>query len=167
MVVLLCHGLERLAVLTACNGVAAIACLVLLHTLLGGGRRPRPGVVLAAASWGLMRFATDNEAYVLPLALSLAALACLRRSGGGMAGWHWAGGSLSALAISMHQLQLLWALPLALYAWRLGGLRAVVRFCTAHSLVLILYTAVWLAAGVRWASSCLGRVCYRRDTCRV
>ena len=115
---------DTLAALKTLNALAYGGLLVALGMVLrrlGGPRAPVAAWLLATGScWGLLRFATENETYILPLVAStLASAAWLQTNtelGSGRdwprRGWWLTAGALAALGALLHQVQLWWWLGL-------------------------------------------------------
>ena len=104
------------------NALAAGGCLWVLAPLLrwAGARREAVPVwlLVVGSTFGMLRFATENEAYVQPLLLALLAslvwVQALRSQGGRRGGWLLLAGGLAVLACLIHQLMVWWALGLVL-----------------------------------------------------
>ena len=101
-------------------------------------------LALAGSSFGLLRFATENETYVLPVLLSVgASVAWLRHLRRGAPAPLLLAGGLAAGACLLHQVQVWWWLGLligtALYSARRG---AILIFMAPALLVPLAY---WLA----------------------
>ncbi len=135
-------GEKTILLFQAANALAGAACIGLLASILqknGLAEKTAFWLCLAVAGcWGFARFATDNEAYVLPILFSLMALRTLMSDR-----WAWAAGLFSAIAILFHQVQLWWALPMLWLVWRQGGMRAALVFAGWHLVVPVGYWAVW------------------------
>ncbi len=138
---------DPLAALVGLNTLAyggLLAALGALLRRLGGGAAPVAAWLLAVGScWALLRFATENETYLLPLLASvLASAAWLRANVAENAsamdpappgttaakrpnparGWWLAAGALAALGGLLHQVQSLWWAGLLVgAAWGPGG----------------------------------------------
>jgi hypothetical protein len=139
---------EVIHALLALNALAYGGVLLGLRALL----RPlvaAPGLrlgllLLAGSSFGLLRFATENETYILPLLLSVwASVAWLRHLRGGQAGWLLLSGLLAAGACLLHQLHVWWWLGLLLGSGRYSPRRGAAVWFGAPALLLPL--AYWLA----------------------
>ncbi|HEX8426729.1 hypothetical protein [Hymenobacter sp.] len=108
---------DALAALKVLNAVAFGGCLLVLRDLLrrvGGAAAPVAGwLLVVGSSFGMLRFATENETYILPLLLSLLASRSwwqAVRKGGNQ---HWvAAGAWAALAALFHQIHAGWWLAL-------------------------------------------------------
>lgn len=121
---------EVLSALLALNALAYGGVLLGLRRLLclltGSAALRLALLALAGCSFGLLRFATENETYVLPLLLSVwASVAWLRHLRAGALAQLLLAGGLAAGACLLHQLQVWWWLGLligtALYAPRRGA----------------------------------------------
>lgn len=113
------------------NALAAGASLLALGRLLSRAGAPLAAIpawlLLVGSCFGLLRFATDDEAYIQPLLLALlASLAWARAlyapvaAGLRRAGWLLLAGLLAVLACLVHQLMVWWwlGLLLGLRPWR-------------------------------------------------
>lgn len=146
------HGVDltpdTLAALKALNALAAGACLLVLHRLLRllrPGKAAGPWLLLVGASFGMLRFATENETYVQPLLLSLLASRAWVRywlSGQRLRHLVWAG-LWAALACLFHQIHFFWWLGLLLgTGWYAGRkLRSLVLYALPALLVPLAYVA--------------------------
>ena len=112
-------GLPALLWLQRLNALAAGASLLALARLLGRAGTPRAAVpawlLLVGSCFGMLRFATDNEAYILPLLLALLASRAWARALSAPAARSWwlaLAGLLAALACLVHQLMVWWWLGL-------------------------------------------------------
>ncbi len=111
---------DALAALKLLNALAAGALLAALGGLLRRVGRPAAPVaawlLAVGSSFGLLRFATENETYVLPLLASVLASAAWVRAGQGPAGRMRAGlllaGTWAALGALLHQVHFWWWLGL-------------------------------------------------------
>ena len=113
-------SIDTLAALKALNAWGFGASLLVLRELLrrvGGARPPVAGwLLLVGSSFAMLRFATENETYMLPLLLSLlASRSAWRAASGevGLSGWLAAGG-WAAGACLLHQIHAGWWLGLLL-----------------------------------------------------
>ena len=127
-------GLAALPWLQALNALAYGSCLLALGRLLpwaGVARAAVPAwLLLVGSCFGMLRFATENEAYIQPLLLALlASLAWARalRAEKSAGRWLLLAGLLAVLACLVHQLLVWWwlGLLLGLRPWR--GRPAAVR----------------------------------------
>lgn len=75
--------------------------------------------VLAASSFGFLRFATDAETYVLPIMWTLASAYAYLKSNTLVNTF--LAGVFAVLAICTHQLQIWWALALIIHTWKFSG----------------------------------------------
>ena len=156
--------------LQALNALAYGGCLLLLARLLArAGAAPAAvpaWVLLVGSCFGMLRFATDNEAYIQPLLLALGASVAWARGVAGSADLvagetqqeilsqksatgafsaFLLAGLLAALACLVHQLLVWWwlALLLALRPWRRSTWRPALAYAAPALLVPLAY---WLAA---------------------
>lgn len=142
-------GLAALRALQALNALAAGGCLLALGGLLRQSGAPPAAVpawqLLVGSCFGLLRFATENEAYVLPLlAALLASQAWVRAQDRAARPGRWLGlaGALAVLACLLHQLMVWWwlGLLLGLRPWRNWvALRVAALFLAPAALVPLAY----------------------------
>jgi len=155
----LLHGLgqhpDTLAALKALNALAAGASLWVLGRILRQlhvpAARAAAWVLVAGASFGLLRFATENEAYVLPLLFSL------------LGSWAWAryclaaaprrgtlawAGCWAAVACLFHQIHFFWWLGLLLGTLWYDPRK--LRAALLYALPGLLVPAAYLAALPSW-----------------
>jgi hypothetical protein len=135
------------------NALAAGASLLVLARLLWRAGTPSAAVpawlLLVGSSFGMLRFATENEAYILPLLLALlASLAWAQALYAPAVRHRWLllAGLLAAGACLVHQLMIWWwlGLLLGLRPWRgRPELRAVLSYALP---ALVVPTAYALAA---------------------
>ena len=138
---------EALSFMQAINAVFAILCLFLFRSLLqiigAGISQIRGCILIAGASFVFMRFATDNETYLLALLLSLVASyfflsdQCKHRNGILISGL------LAALACLFHQIHFFWWLgffiTIIIYN---KSLKALLQFSLPALIVPIAYYLV-------------------------
>ena len=141
------------------NALAAGASLLALGRLLGRAGAPQATipawVLLVGSCFGMLRFATDNEAYIQPMLLSLlASLAwaqALYAEQGASRRWLLLAGLLAALACLVHQLMVWWwlGLLLGLRPWRnRAALCAGLSYAAPALLVPLAYALVAPGGGV-------------------
>jgi hypothetical protein len=131
------------------NALAAGASLLVLARLLWRAGTPSAAVpawlLLVGSSFGMLRFATENEAYILPLLLALLASLAWAQALYAPAERHrWLvlAGLLAAGACLVHQLMIWWALGLllGLGPWRgRPELRAVLSYALPLLLLPVAY----------------------------
>jgi hypothetical protein len=147
---LLPASLDTLAALKVLNALAFGGFLLVLRSLLrrvGGAGAPVAGwLLLAGSSFGMLRFATENETYVLPLLLSLLASRNWWRAAAGETGWRgWlSAGAWAAGAALLHQIHAFWWLGLLvglLWARPVGRWVAAVLYSLPALLVPVAYAA--------------------------
>ncbi|UOG75581.1 hypothetical protein MTX78_03070 [Hymenobacter tibetensis] len=111
------NSVDTLMALKALNALAFGACLVVLRSLLrrvGGIGAPVAGwLLVVGSSFGMLRFATENETYILPLLLSLLASRSWWQAitEGGSKHWLLAG-TWAVGAVLLHQIHAGWWLAL-------------------------------------------------------
>ncbi|TGE21145.1 hypothetical protein [Hymenobacter metallicola] len=139
---------DTLTALKALNTLAAGACLLLLRQLfrlLLPQKPVWPWLLVAGASFGMLRFATENEAYLPPVALSLLASSSWALfQGQPQRLWYVFGaGFWAALACLFHQIHFFWWLGLLLgTGWYASAkLRSLVLFALPALLVPGAYAA--------------------------
>lgn len=152
-------GLAALGWLQALNALAAGGSLLALGGLLRRAGVGAPAVpawlLLVGSTFGMLRFATENEAYIQPLLLALlASLAWARalasRTARRAGWWLLAAGTLAALACLVHQLLLWWwlGLLLGLRPWRSrAALGAALLYLGPALLVPLTYALALVAQG--------------------
>ncbi|GAB2956333.1 hypothetical protein GCM10027048_22920 [Hymenobacter coalescens] len=141
---------DALRALLALNALAYGGVLLTLRGLLHQLQCP-PGLrlallLLAGGSFGLLRFATENETYILPLLLSmLASRSWLRHWESKRWGPQLAAGAWAAAACLLHQLHVWWWLGLLLGSWRYGPRRGSVLVFGVPTLLVPLAYGLALA----------------------
>ncbi|GAA4010014.1 hypothetical protein GCM10022408_22770 [Hymenobacter fastidiosus] len=148
-------SLDTLAALKMLNALAAGASLWVLLRILRQLKQPEPmvmaWVLVVGASFGMMRFATENEAYVLPVLFSLLGSLCWTRYQVAAlprpALLVWAGLG-AAGACLFHQIHFFWWLGLLLgTAWTAEKKR---RDILLYTLPALLVPAAYVAALPVW-----------------
>ena len=133
---LLPASIDTLAGLKGMNALAFGGCLLVLRDLLrrvGGATAPVAGwLLVVGSSFGMLRFATENETYLLPQLLSLLASRSWWRALSGQGGpQSWvAAGAWAAAAALLHQIHAFWGVGLLLGMlmsrqsgrWKVAGL---------------------------------------------
>ncbi|MBC6697500.1 hypothetical protein [Hymenobacter sp. BT190] len=147
---LLPASLDTLAALKVLNTLAFGGCLLVLRSLLrriGGVMAPVAGwLLLVGSSFGMLRFATENETYILPLLLSLLASRSwwyAATGETGRRGWL-AAGAWAAGAALLHQIHAFWWLGLLMgVLWAHPARRWVMAalYCLPALLVPVAYAA--------------------------
>ena len=118
----------------AINAVAAGVCLALLYLLSRRSGNGLTSILLAGSAFGVMRFATENETYVLPILFSLlGSLLLLRYRKSGRRQQLTAGFLALSVAILFHQIHVWWWLAAA---WAFRKDRTA-RICMACSVILV------------------------------
>jgi len=147
-------GLPALRWLQMLNALAAGASLLVLARLLWRAGTPSAAVpawlLLVGSSFGMLRFATENETYILPLLVALlASLAWAQALYAPATRHRWLllAGLLAACACLVHQVMVWWGLGLllGLRPWR-GRLRLWAAFSYALPPLLLLPVAYAVAA---------------------
>jgi hypothetical protein len=146
---LLPNGWDVLAALKVLNALLFGGILLALRPVLraaGGGNVPVWALLLVVgASFGLLRFATENEAYIAPVFVSLVGSAVwCRWVQTRHLGWAVLAGTLTASACLMHQIHFWWWLALALATWLGQPLRW--RAAIAYALPALLVPAAYALA---------------------
>lgn len=153
---LLPASVDALAALKAMNALAFGGCLLVLRSLLrsvGGPAAPVAGwLLVAGSSFGMLRFATENETYILPLLLSLLASRSWWRgiSGQGGADSWVAAGAWAAGAALLHQIHAFWGLGLLLGIVLSSGQKGRRRAAGLYMLPALLVPAAYVAALPTW-----------------
>ncbi len=116
---------DVLAGLKGLNALLFGGILLALRPVLrasGGHEAPvAPLLLVVGASFGLLRFATENEAYLAPLFVSLlGSVAWCRWAQTQRLGWVALAGALTAGACLLHQIHVWWWLALGLTTWLAG-----------------------------------------------
>ncbi|UOQ54681.1 hypothetical protein [Hymenobacter cellulosivorans] len=144
---------DTLAALKALNALAAAGSLLVLRQLLRVVAPVKPvgaWLLLVGGSFGVLRFATENETYIQPLLLSLlGSLAWVRYQlcGQRPTNLFWAG-FWAAVACLFHQIHFFWWLSLLLgTVWYAHH---KVRSGVLYSLPALLVPAAYLAALPTW-----------------
>jgi hypothetical protein len=154
-------GLSALLWLQMLNALAAGASLLVLARLLWRAGTPSAAVpawlLLVGSSFGMLRFATENETYILPLLVALlASLAWAQALYAPAARHRWLvlAGLLAAVACLVHQLMIWWSLGLllGLRPWRgRPERRAVLSYALPQLLLPVAY-ALAAPSGVAGAA---------------
>ncbi len=122
------------------NGLAYLALVMGCNQLLAQRKQAlHPAALVLAASWGLLRYAVEFEAYLFPLLCGLLATWAISKNRPGYAGL--------ALAFGMlfHQLAVVWVLAIVWAMARQKGWRALAWLLPGLLLVPAVYAAVYLA----------------------
>lgn len=157
-------GAPALLWLQMLNALAAGASLLVLARLLWRAGTPSAAVpawlLLVGSSFGMLRFATENETYILPLLLALLASVAWARvlyAEAARSRWLLLAGLLAAGACLVHQLMVWWwlGLLLGLRPWRgRAARRAALSYALPALLVPLAYALVapgGAAGSVRFA----------------
>jgi hypothetical protein len=142
------YGTEDvMGMMQADNALFAAGTLWLLRGLL---LRIQPafttaGILMAGAAFGFMRFAVENETYILPLFLGVLALSLDKQRK-----WHTELALVLALALAMlfHQSYIFWYLAFILYRLRITAWRSAIFPALALPLVAGVYWVVAYSKGL-------------------
>ncbi|MBO0357739.1 hypothetical protein J0X19_07260 [Hymenobacter sp. BT186] len=151
---LLLAQVDALTALKALNALAFGGCLLVLRNLLrrvAGPAAPVAGwLLVVGSSFGMLRFATENETYIVPLLLSLLASRSWWRAvtEGGSASWL-AAGSWATGAALFHQIHAGWWLAL-LVGTVLGGGKSWWHKALLYVLPALLVPVAYAAALPSW-----------------
>ncbi len=119
----LIYPVSAVKALLIMNAFAASISLILFIQIvkLGGYSLSNAVIiaVLAASSFGFLRFATDAETYVLPIMWTFASAYAYLNSSTLVNTF--LAGVFAVLAICTHQLQIWWALALFIHTWKFSG----------------------------------------------
>lgn len=151
-------SVDELSLMKKVNAVAAAFSIFTLgHTLkkIGTGNRQIFSLlILAGSAFGFMRFATENETYILPVTLSLGGTYYWVGAQESKQTWQYLlSGSLLSLACLFHQIHFFWWLglgvPLLLFPInKVKHLKDIVAFFLPALIVPIIYSlAVYLTTG--------------------
>lgn len=152
---LLPFSVDTLAALKAMNALAFGGCLLVLRSLLRSVGGPAASVagwlLVAGSSFGMLRFATENETYILPLLLSLLASRSWWRGMSGQDGaGNWlAAGAWAAGAALLHQIHAFWGLVLLL-GIVLSGQKRRWKAALLYMLPALLVPVAYAAALPTW-----------------
>lgn len=133
----------------AINAVAAGGCLAMLYLLSRNSGNGFIAVLLAGSAFGVMRFATENETYMLPILFSLWGSWFLFKYRVSGQKQHLLAGFLAlSVAILFHQIHVWWWLAAA---WTLRKDRTA-RICMTCTVILVaaVYALAAGAMGVPW-----------------
>lgn len=141
------HNHQVMAVLTATNAIAAGMGLWIFGRLLrfGGISNPAPWIWLAAGCFGWLRFATENETYILPILFSLTGTLYLLKASQIGCNRFWPAFVLLGIAVLSHQIHIMWLLAATIWLWRNSGFKKHTVWPPLVS-ALLLIGAYWLAA---------------------
>jgi hypothetical protein len=139
---------DVLASLKVFNAITAVICLLLLNLLMdyrGVTLQKRIiWLLLVGSSWGVMRFATENETYLAPLVYALlGSLFFSRYTSTGKDKFLVMAGASTAFAALVHQIHFFWwlSLLLALLAHR-KPVRAIFSYALPALMVPLAYVLV-------------------------
>jgi hypothetical protein len=142
---------DTLSLMKVLNSLAAGCSLFLLDRILKEQNIPFRDSVLwvsfVGATWGVMRFATENETYLLPICLSLLGSLWLAKFLSGKKNIYlfWAG-LFTALAALFHQIHFFWWLGIALILLiKVRSLKHLILFLLPASIVPISYLLVFVS----------------------
>ncbi|NDW08885.1 hypothetical protein [Dysgonomonas sp. 520] len=135
-----------LSAMIAVNAVFATGCLIVMRpillTLTNDKMRCALLLILLGSCFGFMRFATENETYIIPLFFSLwASLNYLRNRN------IFTTSLLAAIACLFHQIHFFWWLGLMILALRTNGksgkMKTLILYCSAALIVPLAYCLVF------------------------
>ncbi len=142
------HSIEAIVALNLMNAFAALLSLSFFYkVLLQIEIDPKKALwfsLLAGVSFGFMRYATDAEAYILPLLFSMISsyyfITCKHKLYLVLAG------TFAALAILTHQLQIWWTLAMLIYLFRKKPYqpKQIIAFILPLACVPLVYYLVFL-----------------------
>lgn len=102
------EAMALMCLLNALYGVFVLQLLAAIFKRRGfTNQQIMPFILLAGASWGMLRFTSENETYVLPILFSLLGVNALEKSKENGQPLYWAG-FWFAFACLFHQLQVWW-----------------------------------------------------------
>ncbi len=130
---------------------AGISLFFLYKTALRltGSNAAFTALLLCGSAFGFMRFATENETYIIPLALSMAGSYYLFVSENIPKKWPVvAGFSLLALAVLFHQMHIWWLLA-ACFAFR-KNMTAVISGIAGCLIIIMVYVLAANENGIPW-----------------
>lgn len=142
---------DVLAFLKGLNALVAAVCLVVTTRIfrqMGKDTFEVTGfLILTGSSFALWRFATENETYLIPLALSLLASSFfLRYLRGGSVRHLFLAGTFGSLAILYHQIHFIWWLGIFIgIVFYIRQWRAIVSYALPLFLVPLLYGIVYFS----------------------
>ncbi|MEZ4685653.1 MAG: hypothetical protein R3B47_06185 [Bacteroidia bacterium] len=139
---------DVLSMMKALNAVLAGLSVWVLGRILKERKLPQSQIIgwmlLAGGSFGVMRFASDNETYLIPLLLSLmASWAFLKNSN--QQRWLLLTGTFAALAVLFHQLHVWWWLGLLVGVMRMKSLKVRLYYCLPALMIPLVY--LWVLWG--------------------
>ena len=136
--------MDVIAVLQAGNALAAGGVLLLTGALMNRLRSEYTLAVLmvVGSSFGFMRYATENETYIMPLLFGILSLWFMMGSLHGR--WWWSALAL-AFAMLFHQTYIFWWLPAVWYAFRTEGIKKAFIPASALLLTALVYQGAAVA----------------------
>ncbi len=145
--------IELIFLLKLMNAIAASAAIyMLMKILLLLGVDTIKALLLSlfvSFSWGVIRFAIDNEAYIIPIALSVSAsYFYIKAQKRDINRYYIISGLLAALACLYHQVMFFWWLALAAPIIRRLPERKALLFLLPSAIVPITYIAVMIYEGL-------------------
>lgn len=136
--------------LQAINALAAAVSLWLVYLIRrhqAGAAAASLAVLLAGSAFGVMRFATENETYMLPLMFSLWGSWLLIRRDADMRGLV-AGAAMLSLAVLFHQMHIWWMMAAFWYFRR--NRRALAVLAGGIAVIALVYVGAAQQARVPW-----------------
>lgn len=144
------HDLDMLWLMQAGNSLVAGGILLLCGALMQKIRPEysRASLVCIGSSFGLMRFATENETYMLPLFFGLLALWISQ----GNHSWKWIlAACMLSLSMLFHQSYVFWWLAFVGYAYKSAGRMPALMILLAMLPTGVVYQlAAWMEGEPLW-----------------
>ncbi|MBU6323962.1 MAG: hypothetical protein KJS92_00605 [Bacteroidetes bacterium] len=139
-------GMDLLSLMQAGNALAAGLVLWFSGLIVSRYRAEYTGAVVLfiGASFGFMRYATENETYIMPLLFGVLALWFITGTFRGK--WWWSALAL-ALAMLFHQSYVFWWMAAVWYAFRTEGIKKALIPSSALLLTALVYQAAAMAEG--------------------
>lgn len=139
--------IEAITALNLLNAIAAIACLYLIYECLIKLKTNATNALwlslFCGVSFGFMRYATDAETYILPIAFSLGSTLLFIKNE--QKNHLFYAGLLAAIALLFHQVHLWWtiAMFISLLYSKPFKIKKIVSFTTPLLFVAIIYWIVY------------------------
>ncbi|MFK7971667.1 MAG: hypothetical protein AB8F95_14975 [Bacteroidia bacterium] len=137
---------DTLSLMKALNALVAAGCVATLGSILAKRKVADEMVIgwmlFAGGSFGVMRFATENETYLVPLLISLLASRIVLMQGSRIGAIALMAGFLAAGACLFHQLHVWWWLGLLLFCLFTKSRKEAFLYALPAILVPLVYAAV-------------------------